>query len=149
MNSKYDEKFIYSLYDKVQKELKHKRFIHSVGVAGTAASMAMKYGSDVYKAQIAGILHDCAKCYDDDELVRLCRKSNIEVTSFEEEPSSPSSFIKAAYSSFVYNFVSVEETLNFAPDNGFPSSSTFRNAKSGVRLTFFTSSNASNSAGGL
>ena len=85
MNNKYDEKFMFSLYDKVQKELKHKRFIHSVGVAGTAAALAMKYGADVYKAQIAGILHDCAKCYDDDELVRLCKKKDIEVTSFEEE----------------------------------------------------------------
>ena len=75
---------MFSLYDKVQKELKHKRFIHSVGVAGTAAALAMKYGADVYKAQIAGILHDCAKCYDDDELVRLCKKRDIEVTSFEE-----------------------------------------------------------------
>ena len=85
MNSKYDEKFIFSIYDKIEKELKHKRFIHSVGVAGTAASLAMKYGADVYKAQIAGILHDCAKCYDDDELVRLCRKNDIEVSAFEEE----------------------------------------------------------------
>ena len=83
--SKYDEKFMFSLYDKLQKELKHKRFIHSVGVAGTASSLAMKYGESVYKAQIAGLLHDCAKCYDDEELIRLCRKNNIEVTSFEEE----------------------------------------------------------------
>ena len=85
MNSKFDEKFMFSLYDKVQKDLKHKRFIHSVGVAGTAASLAMKYGADVFKAQVAGILHDCAKCYDDDELVSLCKKNDIEVTSFEEE----------------------------------------------------------------
>ena len=85
MNSKFDEKFMFSLYDKLQKDLKHKRFIHSVGVAGTAASLAMKYGADVFKAQVAGILHDCAKCYDDDELVSLCKKNDIEVTSFEEE----------------------------------------------------------------
>lgn len=85
MNTKYDDKFVFSLYVKMEKNLKHKRFIHSVGVAGTAASLAMKYGADVYKAQIAGILHDCAKCYDDEELVRMCRKNGIEVTPFEEE----------------------------------------------------------------
>ena len=69
----------------MKKSLKHRRFIHSVGVAGTAVSLAMKYGEDVYKAQIAGILHDCAKCYDDGELLTLCRDNKIEITPFEEE----------------------------------------------------------------
>ena len=81
----YDEKQIYSLYDKMEEKLGHHRYIHSVGVAGTAVSLAMKYGENIYKAQIAGILHDCAKCYDDEELVRLCRKKEIEVTDFEEK----------------------------------------------------------------
>lgn len=81
----YDEKQIYSLYDKMEEKLGHHRYIHSVGVAGTAVSLAMKYGENIYKAQIAGILHDSAKCYDDEELVRLCRKKEIEVTDFEEK----------------------------------------------------------------
>lgn len=81
----YDEKQIYSLYDKMEEKLGHHRYIHSVGVAGTAVSLAMKYGENIYKAQIAGILHDCAKCYDDEELVRLCCKKEIEVTDFEEK----------------------------------------------------------------
>ncbi len=81
----YDEKQIYSLYDKMEEKLGHHRYLHSVGVAGTAVSLAMKYGENIYKAQIAGILHDCAKCYDDEELVRLCRKKEIEVTDFEEK----------------------------------------------------------------
>lgn len=82
---KYDDKFIYSLYEKIEKNLKHHRFIHSVGVAGTAASLAMKYGEDVFKAQIAGILHDCAKSYSDDELVKMCKKHEITVSDFEKE----------------------------------------------------------------
>ncbi len=84
MTYEYDDRFVLSLYEKMHKHLKHKRFIHSVGVAGTAASLAMKYGADLFKARIAGILHDCAKCYDDDELLILCRGNNIEVTPFEE-----------------------------------------------------------------
>ena len=32
MNTKYDDKFVFSLYEKMEKNLKHKRFIHSVGV---------------------------------------------------------------------------------------------------------------------
>ncbi len=81
----YDHKTVLSLYEQMEKTLKRHRYIHSVGVAGTAACMAMKYGEDVYKAQIAGILHDCAKSYDDDELVKLCKKNKIEITDFEEK----------------------------------------------------------------
>lgn len=81
----YDEKQIYSLYSKMEEKLGRHRYIHSVGVAGTAVSLAMKYGENIYKAQIAGILHDCAKCYSDEELIRMCHKKDIEVTDFEEE----------------------------------------------------------------
>ena len=81
----YDEKRIYLLYKKMDERLGHHRYIHSVGVAGTAVSLAMKYGEDIYKAQIAGILHDCAKCYSDEELVKLCRKNDLEITEFEEK----------------------------------------------------------------
>lgn len=81
----YDEKQVFSLYNKMEEKLGHHRYIHSVGVAGTAVSLAMKYGENVYKAQIAGILHDCAKCYDDEELVRLCLKKEINISEFEEK----------------------------------------------------------------
>ncbi len=81
----YDEKQVFSLYSKMEEKLGHHRYIHSVGVAGTAVSLAMKYGVNVYKAQIAGILHDCAKCYEDEELVKLCLKKGIEISEFEEE----------------------------------------------------------------
>ncbi len=80
-----DEKFIYSLYSEMEKRLKHHRFIHSVMVAGTAAALAMKYGADPGRAQVAGILHDNAKCYDDEELVELCRKKDIAISDFEEK----------------------------------------------------------------
>ena len=80
-----DKKFIYSLYDKMDKCLKRQRYIHSIGVAGTAASLAMKYDADIGRAQVAGILHDCAKSFTDEELVGLCRKHGIEITDFEEK----------------------------------------------------------------
>ena len=80
-----DEKFIYSLYSEMEKRLKQHRFIHSVMVAGTAAALAMKYGADPGRAQVAGILHDNAKCYDDEELVELCRKKDIAISDFEEK----------------------------------------------------------------
>ena len=81
----YDEKFIYSLYAKMDKRLKHHRYIHSVGVAGTCAALAMKYGEDITNATVAGILHDCAKNYSDEELVDLCGKQGITISGFEKE----------------------------------------------------------------
>ena len=46
----------------LRKYLDRDRFEHSEGVMYTAAALAMRYGEDLEKAQIAGILHDCAKC---------------------------------------------------------------------------------------
>ena len=64
--------------EKVQDE---KRYEHTLGVAFTAASLAMRYGADVRKAQIAGLLHDCAKCMTNEERINLCKKNKIEITN--------------------------------------------------------------------
>ena len=39
-----------------------KRYEHTLGVAFTAAALAMRYDCDIQDAQTAGLLHDCAKC---------------------------------------------------------------------------------------
>ncbi|MBQ4176263.1 MAG: HD domain-containing protein, partial [Lachnospiraceae bacterium] len=50
------------LQRKMKKELDADRYRHTLGVMYTAASLAMCYGEDIERAQIAGLLHDCAKC---------------------------------------------------------------------------------------
>lgn len=51
--------------DKIKKYLKEalseKRYIHSLGVAEEAVSLARHYGADEDKAYIAGLCHDVAK----------------------------------------------------------------------------------------
>ena len=42
----------------LKKQLKKERYIHTIGVMYTAASMAMRYGEDIEKAMTAGLLHD-------------------------------------------------------------------------------------------
>lgn len=66
-----------TLSKKMKKCLKEKRFRHSVGVAYTAAALAMRYEANIYDAMIAGILHDCAKQYDGMELLSMCDKYGI------------------------------------------------------------------------
>lgn len=70
------------------KQIDEKRYEHTMGVADTAACLAMRYGIDVDKAYLAGLLHDCAKCFDTKKRISLCEKYNIELSKFEiENPS--------------------------------------------------------------
>lgn len=78
---KYD---IYDIQNELSEKLKKKRYIHSLGVMYTAQALAMRYDVSLEKAAFAGILHDCAKEMKDDELLRYCKKHNINVSSEEE-----------------------------------------------------------------
>ena len=46
---------------KLKKYIDENRYIHTQGVMYTCASLAMVYEVDLQKAQVAGLLHDCAK----------------------------------------------------------------------------------------
>lgn len=63
--------------------LKKSRFVHTQGVRYTAAALAMCHGQDVMHAQLAGVLHDCAKGYSDEELLEICEKKQIAVSDSE------------------------------------------------------------------
>lgn len=73
------------LRNKVAKMQDEKRFEHTLGVEFTAASLAMKYGEDIKKARIAGLLHDCAKCMTDKKRLSICAKNDIPVTDIEKD----------------------------------------------------------------
>ena len=67
----------------LEQELNYKRFVHTMAVAGTASSLAMCYGMNIQKAELAGLLHDCAKCIDVRKMQKLCQKAGLEITPFE------------------------------------------------------------------
>lgn len=71
------------LCGQLKKMLKPSRFEHTMGVAYTAANMAMRYGEDVHKAFLAGVLHDNAKNVSDDDLLEFCLINKIEVRDIE------------------------------------------------------------------
>lgn len=52
----------------LKEKLPKKRYEHTLGVAYTASSLAMCYGEDILKAELAGILHDVAKAKKSFEL---------------------------------------------------------------------------------
>lgn len=84
-------------YDKIKNKLKKKvsesRYTHTIGVAYTATSLAMVHApsdeSEEYieKALTAGLLHDYAKCIDDEEMLKKCIKKDIPIS--ESEKKSP------------------------------------------------------------
>ena len=73
----------------LRKEIKKvqdgKRYEHTLGVEYTSAALAMRFGADLEKAQIAGLLHDCAKCISDQEKLSICKKHKIPVTESEQK----------------------------------------------------------------
>ena len=65
------------------RTLPRKRYLHSVAVAHLAAAYAVSLGHEPERALIAGILHDCAKAYSDEQLVTDCDNYSISVTEVE------------------------------------------------------------------
>lgn len=76
------------IIDSLKKVLKRGRFEHSLGVAYTAAALAMRYGYDVKKAFRAGLLHDCTKYMDAKESIDYCKKNKIKISDVEKENAS-------------------------------------------------------------
>lgn len=74
---------IAELRAKIKKTQDKKRFEHTLGVTYTAACLAMCYDIDTERAEIAGLLHDCAKCLSNDKKVELCKKQSIEINMTE------------------------------------------------------------------
>ena len=57
--------------------VKPKRRPHVEGVAKTARKLAGRWGVDPDTAEIAALLHDCTKRFDDEEQLKLCEKYGI------------------------------------------------------------------------
>lgn len=72
----------------VEKSQDNKRFEHTLGVAYTAASLAMCYDVDMEEAIVAGLLHDCAKCISNDKKISMCEKRNMNISDVERRNPS-------------------------------------------------------------
>lgn len=79
---------IISVRKAMQKKLEPHRYEHTLSVAATAQALAMRYGYDLEKAELAGLLHDCAKRFDAPTMLKKCEKRGIAVS--ESEQNDPS-----------------------------------------------------------
>ena len=76
------------LRKKMEKTLEPKRYEHTLSVAYTAANLAAVHGVDVEKALVAGMLHDCTKCFSHKKQIALCEKNSVQLSELEAEENS-------------------------------------------------------------
>lgn len=107
-----DRDYYKKLRKKVKDVMTKARYEHTLGVEFTAASLAMRYGVDIDKAEIAGLLHDCAKCIDDEDKFDDCKKYKIELTDVEKRnPFLIHSKLGAVYANKLYG-IDDEEVIS-------------------------------------
>ncbi|QUI25737.1 bis(5'-nucleosyl)-tetraphosphatase (symmetrical) YqeK [Vallitalea pronyensis] len=64
----------------LQTSLKASRYTHTLGVEVTAIELARQHGANVYKAQIAALLHDCAKDMAHKKALAICKSYGVSLT---------------------------------------------------------------------
>ena len=65
---------INELRDILKIRLSKKRYTHSLNVADAALKLAEKYGADIEKAYLAGLVHDICKEVPTDEQLAMAQK---------------------------------------------------------------------------
>ncbi|MBI5206177.1 MAG: bis(5'-nucleosyl)-tetraphosphatase (symmetrical) YqeK [Candidatus Firestonebacteria bacterium] len=81
-----------SILLEVQRWLKEKMdenlYHHSIASSELAVEIARRYKADEEKAQIAALIHDCAKIYSPKELLDFAKAFNIQLDDIEKENPS-------------------------------------------------------------
>ena len=63
----------------LKNNLNEERYIHTLGTAECAKELANKFNLNSEKAYIAGLLHDCAKCFSNEKLLDIIHQHlNVE-----------------------------------------------------------------------
>lgn len=89
---------------KLEKELSRKRFLHSISTKDTAIELAKIYNYNIYKAALAGLLHDCARGLNNDEILNLSKKYNLTLNNAEKSnPNLLHAKLGAIIAKEVYN----------------------------------------------
>ena len=66
-----------ALLARVRAQMNEKRYQHTLGVADTARQLAIQYGADPQKAELAGYLHDYCKCWPVDKMREVLLRHDL------------------------------------------------------------------------
>lgn len=69
--------------EELKKRLKPSRFRHSLGVEETAVFLADRFGVDEEQVRVAGLLHDCAREFRNEDMVKEAEKRGIAIGEVE------------------------------------------------------------------
>lgn len=103
----------YKEIETILKEmLPERRLKHSLNVSKCAVKLSEIYKCDKQKAEIAGLVHDCAKYFTDEQIEDCVRKFNIELDSLEVNNIALSHSVIGSYvAKEVFN-IDDEEIIN-------------------------------------
>lgn len=103
----------YKEIETVLKEmLPERRLKHSLNVSKCAVKLSEIYKCDKQKAEIAGLVHDCAKYFTDEQIEDCVRKFNIELDPLEVNNIALSHSVIGSYvAKEVFN-IDDEEIIN-------------------------------------
>ncbi|GED31312.1 bis(5'-nucleosyl)-tetraphosphatase (symmetrical) YqeK [Brevibacillus centrosporus] len=73
------------LLAQVRAQMHDKRYDHTLGVAESARQLAIRYGADPDKAQLAGYLHDYCKCWPVDKMFEILVRHDMPTELLEGE----------------------------------------------------------------
>ena len=76
---------IKDLKKEMKKEMDDSRYEHTLGVMYTCAALAMRYGYNLEKAMLAGLMHDCAKCMPNAKKLKMAEKNHLEISNLERK----------------------------------------------------------------
>lgn len=71
--------------EQLQGILSNKRLEHCLNTSNTAVKLAERYGSNLEKARIAGLLHDCARDFDTQKLLAMAKANCLVIDAIERE----------------------------------------------------------------
>ena len=67
------------IFSWLKNNLNEERYIHTLGTAECAKELANKFNLNSEKAYLAGLLHDCAKCFSNENLLDIIHQHlNVE-----------------------------------------------------------------------
>jgi predicted HD superfamily hydrolase involved in NAD metabolism len=86
------------ILDWLKDHLTPKRYEHSLGTADCAKLLANQHNIDEGKAYLAGLLHDCAKCFPDEKLREIIDKY---IDDADEDEKSNQKTLHAPASAYI------------------------------------------------
>ena len=92
----------------IKNRMSKKRYIHSINVAKAGIQLAEKYGGDVEKIKVAGVLHDITKEMPYDEQLKIIQSGGIILDSVQQ--FSPKTWHAISGSAFVKKELNIMDT---------------------------------------